>query len=180
MFEIPFIYSILSGSSGTQVTGNTAPVNETLPKAYFGSNLYDVGNIVDKTLIAKKKLPVYKDKPAAYGAKPVAYIDPGNPAGQVYSWVIDSDGALLWMFDAKFSNIPANSFGSYFIKHDRNGFDVSALKQQGVLNLIEQAAAAEDQNTPWYEKLGSNIKGLAVTALVIWGGVKVIEAVNKK
>lgn len=180
MFEIPFIYSVLSGASGTQVAGTSAPVNESLPKVYFGSNLYDVGQIVDKTLIAKSKLPVYTGKPAAYGLKPVAYIESGNPAGQVYSWVIDSDGSVLWMFDAKYSNIPSNTYGSYFIKHDKNAFDISALKQQGVLNLIEQAAANEEDNTPWYEKLGKNVKGLAITALLIWGSVEVIKTVSKK
>lgn len=137
------------------------------------SGVYSAVDIVGKTLIASKKVPVYKfpsNKETPYG-----YVDIGQPVGVVYSWV-DADPSLnrtgLWWSFAK--DTGATSF--YWTPHIPGNFSVDALKQQGVLTEEEKAKAEEEKNKAWWEKLTDKILPVIVTVVI---GAAVINAVGR-
>ena len=130
------------------------------------SDIYDVSQVVDKTLVAAKDLAVYDGYPTkTYTPKQVGTVRAGYPAGIVYSW-INADpgsnrGTLWWMF------YPATSSGSYyFIPHNKGDFDISNLREQGVITVEEQQTAEDEQNKEWYEKVLDRIVPIALVAVL--------------
>lgn len=113
-------------------------------------DVYNAANIVDKTLIAKKNVPVYEYP--GDSKKPVGYIAAGDPVGVVYSYLpadpLDDRKTLWWMFH------PATNYSKYFYAPHYEGlYDVNALKQQGVLSTEEELEEKELADLPWYERL---------------------------
>lgn len=131
------------------------------------ADLYNADDIIDKTLIAQRRLPVYNDIPRrGETPKVVGYTTAGKPIGVVYSY-INADPAqnrpnLWWMF------WPGTGYGGvyFYIPHNQGDFDVNALKQQGVLTLEEQRALEEEQNKEWYEKIVDRIIPIGVGVLL--------------
>ena len=143
------------------------------------SDLYNANDIVDKTLIALKRLPVYTDVPRS-GSIPKAagYTTPNQPIGVVYSYInadpIQNRGTLWWMF------WPGQNYGGnyFYIPHNVGDFDVSSLKQQGVLTLEEQRELEEQKNKEWYEKIVDRI--IPVGVAVILGGAVIKGLLSRK
>jgi hypothetical protein len=143
-----------------------------------GGDVYDVSDIIDKTLFPKYTVDVYSNTPDK-GGKKIGVIKGGNPAGTVYSWVQDSvTKKIWWQFQG------AGSF--YYIEHAAGRFDVSNLKQQGVLTVAEKIEVEkkkeQEQNQadrPWYEKLGEGVSDTLKTGLWIVGGAIVLGAILK-
>lgn len=111
---------------------------------------YNAGDVINKTLIALKPVPVYSF-PGDHEL-PMGYIEPGTPVGVVYSYLDASPGqdrtTLWWQFG------PATNYSKYFYAPHREGlYDVSALREQGVITTKEKAEAAAEANLPWYERL---------------------------
>lgn len=137
--------------------------------------IYDVGQIVDKTLFARTSIPVYDFAPGYGTVKQLGTISPGQKVGKVYSY-IDADISkgrynLWWMF------YPASTNGQYYFAEMLPGaFDLDALKAQGALTDKEIADKKNEANKEWYEKLADKILP-AITGIVI--GAVVINAVAK-
>lgn len=102
--------------------------------------IYSLADLIGKTFFADVDVDVYTNKPVQYDLDPVGVVKAGQPIGVLYSWVTDSDGTILFMFEGANSNY-ANTLGSYFVKNNAADFDVQAFKQQGVLSIDEQLAA---------------------------------------
>ena len=130
------------------------------------ADIYDIGDVVGKTLFAKKDLPVYTSYPtASYKPQPVAVVKSGSPAGVVYSW-IDADPTqgrsnIWWMFQGG-----GLGSGYYYIPHSEGAFDVSTLAQQGVLSLDQKAAQAAAADQPWYETIIKETLPIVVVAIL--------------
>ena len=136
------------------------------PAVQEGGQMYNVTDIIGKTLFPTTKVNVY-DSP---DGNIIGSVAPPDPAGVVYSWVIGSNGALWWMFDAGFSNLPANEYGSYYIKQTPGIFNVQTLQQQGVLTILQQIQQQKQQNETTIQKIGDMLKPLF---LIIAGGIVV-------
>ena len=132
--------------------------------------------IVGKTLIAKKRIPLY---PSAKEDKNriIAIVEPGKPVGVVYSWVDGERGKpLFWMFYAKVGNIEK----AYYAKHDENGFNLPALKEQGVKTTQEEIQEEENKDKPTSEKIFEYIKKYAMWAGIGLAGILVFREILRK
>lgn len=139
------------------------------------SDLYNAADIIDKTLIATKKIPVYKN--AVDGAEVAGYVNAGQPVGVVYAWLAANPGmnrsGLWWAF------WPVNGM-YYYAPHIEGNFSVSALKQQGVISTeekIKQAQEAENEaNKTWYDKIISKYWWIPIAGIAIMQVPGIIKA----
>lgn len=120
----------------------------TSPLVYFdATTVFNAGAIIDKTLIARKKLTVYNS-----AGLPVGFVASGQPAGIVYSYLEPKPGVrdrLTWQF--------ALNGNFYYIPHELGAFDISSIRKQGVYTLDElynQGLEKQDQESRgWFAKL---------------------------
>ena len=141
--------------------------------------IYNVSDIIGKTLYTKQAVNVYSTVPPYNGSKPMSdfllgTIPAGKPAGVVYSY-LNADPAnrrasLWWMFE------PASNYSrTYFIEHQAGIFDVKALREQGVISTLEkieeEKKKEEDANAPWYTKLAG--QALPWIAAIVLGGIAI-------
>lgn len=127
------------------------------------SDTFNAGDIIRKTLVAKRDIPVY-----AYpgeNREPIGKVKAGSPVGVVFSYFaadpFDNRSTLWWGFE------PASNYGKYFYAPHKEGFyDIKVLQEQGVLSLEEKQQAEEEANMSWYEKLIKNY-GPAVVLTIL-------------
>lgn len=141
----------------------------------MGDDLYNAAAIIGKTLIAQRNVPVYIIKPSQ-GGQQVGTIKAGNPCGVVYSYIQDTDGTLLWMFQG-------GAFQDYyFIPHQPGYFSTSALMQQGVITTYEAVKRAEEEKKKAgesiFDKATGTIKDIAIMAILVFAGVKLLSKSN--
>ena len=131
---------------------------------------FNAEQILDKTLIARQRVTAYDLPTYTTGAQPLGVVEPGQPVGVVYSYTGGTaDRPLNWQFKT-------TSGRAYYVAHKPGAFDVSALRQQGVLTTQELEQKKEDENkdlpTKIFEGLGRGaravfIAGVALTALYL-------------
>lgn len=136
------------------------------------SDIYDVGEVIDKALIANKRLPFYLDPPHAGYNPPIAgYFDAGTTAGTVFSYLAQDPSknrtTLWWIFYP-------NSMGrSYYMPHHEGDFNIQALEDQG-------AESEHDKNNPdtWYEKVLKQV--LPIVAISVLGAALIRGYFSRK
>lgn len=126
-------------------------------------DVYNAGDLINKTLIAHRDVPVYIFP--GESEVPIGIVKAGNPVGIVYSYLSPSptqDRTRLWW---QFS--PASNYDRYYYApHEQGYYDVSAIRQQGVLTLEEKQEEEELANLPWYERLIRKYGGWVVLAVL--------------
>lgn len=132
---------------------------------------FSADQIVSKTLIAKKPVPVYDLPFYDKLAKQIAVIKPGNTIGVVFSWVGGTPGKPLnWEFKG-------NAGKMYYVAHVPGYFSVTSLREQGVQTTseIQQEQKKSEQTTgdkltEYFKKSGNVILygGLAIVALSVF------------
>ncbi len=134
-------------------------------------DLYGADQIVNKTLVAKRQVPVYRfpaDNQKSFGS-----VATGQPVGVVYAWIApnpaENRSGLWWQFyDA--------TNKTYYAPHNENWYSIDALKQQGVLStqeIIDAEKEKEDlENLPWYERLLKKYGVWVLGAVVVSAAVK--------
>lgn len=132
--------------------------------------IFNAGDILNKTLIAKVGVPVYRQP--VDGSKPFGTVKAGQPVGVVYAWLDPKPperAGLWWSFYDGFNQ-------TYFTPHKENIFDVNALRQQGVISTEEKVQEEQEkedlENLPWYERL---IKKYGTTVVLALLGAAVIK-----
>jgi hypothetical protein len=134
--------------------------------------------IIGKTLIAKKRISVYKIPPVpSKGIKGVVWsnitIEPGNPVGIVYSYVGGNLDPLFWQFITPTQNATQIG-GSYYVKHNEGDFDLTSLQDQGVLTTKELLDLKADEDKTWIDKLLETASGgigfQNIIKYVLYGG----------
>lgn len=141
--------------------------------------MVSAGDIIDKTLIAAKRIPVYRQ--AADGAEIVGYVDAGKPVGVVYSYLNPNPAlnrsGLWWAFYP-------NSGMYYYAPHNSADFSLSALKQQGVISTTEKVKeeqdAAKRASRTWYENLISDYWYIPVGIGALIAAPGIITAIKSK
>jgi hypothetical protein len=99
------------------------------------SKSYSADQIIGKNLIAKKSVEL-KRLPDT-NAKTIYTVKPGQPVGNVYSYIGGDTTALFWMF--------YDSNGkTYYAEHQPGIFDIGVLKDQGVLTVAEETKKKEE------------------------------------
>lgn len=148
----------------------------TVQTPRIAGDVYDIEDIIGKTLYPRYTVDVYNNTPSN-GGKKIGSVKSGNPAGVVYSWVTDKNTKALWW---QFSD--GKTF--YYIEHAVGRFDVKSLKQQGVLTteqkIEEQKKKEEEDSKPWYQSLGEGLNSTAKTGLWILGGAIVISSLLRR
>lgn len=132
---------------------------------------FSADQIVGKTLIAKKPVPVYDLPFYDKLAKQIAVIKPGNTIGVVFSWVGGVPGKPLnWEFKG-------NAGKMYYVSHVTGYFNVTSLRDQGVQTTTEIKEKEESANMSTGDKLAQYLKksgnvllygGLALVALNVF------------
>lgn len=113
---------------------------------------YNAADVVDKTLIATKRIPVFKE--AVDNAQSTGWVEAGQPVGVVYAWLNPNPGVgrskLWWSF------WPVNGM-YYYAPHEQGNFSVSALRSQGVISTDEKVKQEQEKlaaaNRTWYQQL---------------------------
>ncbi len=134
--------------------------------------VYSASQVVGKTLIAKRIVDVYNKVPDMTGSQKIAGVKAGLPVGVVYSWVQNSNDKSLWW---QFQN-PNGTF--YYVQHQPGYFDIDALRQQGALSTLEQIELEkqkEEDNKPWYEKLGEGVGKMVTNGVLLLGGFLLVR-----
>ena len=148
------------------------PVHPDLPRVKIGNEVFNVEQVVDRTLFATKRLNV-KRLPSD-DAPTVFTVESGGPVGTVYSYLQAAPGrsTLYWQFR------DANK-RYYYVRHDDNAFSKEKLKEQGSMNNQEQYDAHNDgaNEEGFLDKLNKTLKqakGLIIIGGLIYVGSKVI------
>lgn len=154
------------------------------PQVIFANGaVFQAGALVGKTLIAERKVIVINSS-----GNPVGYVNQGQPVGVVYSWLDIKPGVrpvLWWQFEL--------NGGFYYVAHQQNLFNVSAIKKQGVLTLDEiykkELEKADNESRGWLSKMlglpsqssvASGLSNVLVTGGLIAGAVYLIGVYIKK
>lgn len=102
---------------------------------------YTADQIVGRTLIARKKIPI-KRLPSKSAAT-VYTASPGTTVGVVYSWV-NGDGGIWWQY------LDQNQ-KPFYTYHEPGAYDIGALGAQGVESLEQvQEQKEKDENPVGY------------------------------
>lgn len=144
---------------------------------------YDLGRLIGKTFYATKDVKVWDAVPLKYKpySKVIGTVKSGNPIGVMFSWNTDKDGSIYLMFErGKDINRPANTFGSYFVKVENNAFNISSLKEQGLLTIKEEIQKEESQSVSFQDKLLKNLKTIGLIVAIGFVGVQLLKAYRNK
>lgn len=108
--------------------------NLITPGQSYNMPTFSANDIVGKTLIARKSIPLkrlpQKSASTIYTAKP------GITVGVVYSWV-EGDGGLWWMYYDQNGR-------TYYTFHEPGAYDIKSITAQGVESL-EQVQEQQDK-----------------------------------
>jgi hypothetical protein len=138
------------------------------------AELYDVSQLVGKTLFAEIDVPVYNSVPDKYGVPAKAgTVKAGAPVGVVYSWVdanpAENRPTLWWVFE--------NQGRYYYAPHAKGMYDLEKLRDQGVLTDEELEQLKAQQNKEWWEKA---LKiALPSIAVIVLGSVALKGLINR-
>jgi len=135
--------------------------------------LFNADDIINKSLVARSKVPVYRYP--FDGAEQLGWVNPGQSVGVVYAWLgadpSNNRAGLWWMF------APVSGGGAYYYAPHKEGlYDVSALRQQGIISTQEKTDMEREKerlaNQPWYTSmLRTALPWIAVIGL----GIAVIK-----
>ena len=135
--------------------------------------LISLDQFVDKTLVAKKPVKIYRSP----GGEIVTTVKPGLSVGRVYSWVGGVDETPLhFMFyaPAPMDKIP------YYAKYEPGAFDYDLLREQGIKTVAEQTKEKEEANKPTSEKIFDYVKKYALWAGLAYAAFLVFKETRKK
>lgn len=111
---------------------------------------YSAFQLVGKSLIPKKAVKVFRYPNQGV----ITTATPGQSLGTVYGWVNETNegSPIYWKFLDKYNR-------PYYVKHEENAFDVSNLKDQGVITVAEETKR-EKEKKERQEKQGTfNLPG---------------------
>jgi hypothetical protein len=130
---------------------------------------YSADQIIDKTLIAKKPVKLYRQ--ATNSAQPIFTVMPGETIGKVFAYL--SPGAnrsvLFWAFYDD-QNRP------YYTPHIAGNFDIKNLSDQGALTIQEQQEQQAEQAMTTTDKAFRLIKNIAFLA----AGAYIVKSIIDK
>lgn len=140
---------------------------------------FSADQIVGKNLLARR--PVQLKRLPSDDAKTTYTVPAGASVGVVYSWTGGQTSPLWWMF------YDANG-KTYYAKHESGAFDIDAIKDQGALDVKQEAEAKKDAESGGsmfptipnpFEGFGESLEK-TVKTMVIVGAVVLIGSMVLK
>lgn len=132
---------------------------------------YSAADIIGKTLIAKVNVPAYSY--ANDSAQPILTYKPGQTIGVVEGYVSPASGRTNFYWQLK---SPTGKY--YYVKHFANSFSLKALEDQGTKTtkekVKEKEKAEEQANKTTFDKVADLVKGLAITAAIVYIGKEIL------
>jgi hypothetical protein len=136
---------------------------------------FSADQIIGKTLIAKKPVPLYTSATKRFGS--FITVPAGRTVGVVYSYVGGTGGdPLYWMFYAKLQGIEK----AYYAEHLEDAFDGLALKDQGVKTDRQIEEAKKEENLSTGDKILEYLKKYAMWAGIGLAGFLVFREILRK
>ena len=130
---------------------------------------YSAGDLIGKTLVANREMPVYNLPSYDSGAKEITRARKGNVLGVVYSYVGGQAGRPLnWQFKT-----PAGQF--YYVEHAPNNFDTESLKEQGVQTPKEKAEAEAEAGKSTGDKILDAGKKIAWALVAVFATSQAVK-----
>jgi hypothetical protein len=136
---------------------------------------FTADQFIGKTLIAKKKVPIYNQ----VGGQPYKYANAGDYIGIIYSWVGGNNGQpLYWMMES-------NTGKNILVKHETGVFDV----RTGDIKSLEQKdkeAATKDEIEQkgkflyYFEKYGKTVLITIAAVMIVKEVIRSKAYQNKK
>ena len=130
------------------------------------ASTYSADEIVGKTLIANKKINLYRLPNDS--AKPIFSVDAGSTVGVVFSYLKPSStqnrSSVYWVFN------DANG-KQFYARHKAGDYDVKALKDQGALTTKEKTEEEKGASIETYIKKYGIPLAIGVGVLYLAGTV---------
>lgn len=134
----------------------------------MAGTVFNAGDIIGKTLIANKQLDVWND--VASRGKKIGVVLKGNSCGVVDSWITDrKDGTIYWAFKSPLGP-------DYYIAHQAGSFNVSALREQGVITTEEKIQEEKEKNQEWWERAIKGLGKIVIPVAIIYGVATVLKS----
>ena len=135
--------------------------------------VYNAGDIVGKTLIAKKSIGI---KRSPFDLDPIIFtVQPGQTVGVVDSYynVIPGRSVLYWGFkDANGRN--------YYAPHLEGYYDLNALTNQGVLTTQQKTDLEQQKNETTKSFIERNLKNIVIIAAIAFLLKEPLNNLSKK
>ena len=133
---------------------------------------FNAADIIGKTLVAIKTTDIVRAPKD--DAEVVFEVAPGSSIGTVYSYLLPGANRtnLYWQFLDE-NNKP------YYVEHRPGQFDISTIKDQGVLTLEEKQEQAEAAAETTSNKIFRYIKSGFLVAAFVYLAKSVIETKKK-
>jgi hypothetical protein len=132
---------------------------------------YPASQIIGKTLIAKDVVNLFRGNQVPDG-QPYAFVQAGNPVGQVYSYLDRGPAGFFWQFESP-------SMGVYYARHQEGLFDIQSLVDQGALTTQELIEQQEQENSIFPGFSLPSLSNVALVAGVIIGGLILFNLTKK-
>ncbi|WP_337045445.1 hypothetical protein [Emticicia sp. 17c] len=149
------------------------------------SDIYNVSQVMDKTLIANSAVGV--KRVASDAASVVFTIKKGQPVGVVEGYLLPSETrkTLYWMF------LDTNN-RAYYAEHKQGLFSLDALNRQGAVKIEDEVKQKKKDENPL--DIGGGITSgitnvfsgtkdiltLGVIAVGIWAGASIVKSFSKQ
>jgi hypothetical protein len=116
--------------------------------------IFSADQIIGKTLIARQ--PV--DLTRTTGGAVIYTVQPGETVGTVYSF-LNKNGLVYWLFYD-------NTNRTYYAKHEKNLFDINALKEQGAKDIQTEIKEEEEKEKTTGQRVESFFNKFLLAASV--------------
>lgn len=133
---------------------------------------YTADQIVGKTMIARKNIPLKREPRKS--AETVYVAKPGITVGVVYSWV-NADGGIWWMYYDQNGK-------TYYTYHEPGAYDIKSLDAQGVESLEqvqEDKQKAESPVSYYVTKLLKPVTYVIIGYFGLKAALDIIETSNR-
>ena len=137
-------------------------------------NIYDVSDIIGKTLFAKQTVAVYRGDQVPNG-KPFAYVKPNAPVGVVYSYLSPGSTGRVNVWWQYYDDVN----GAYYSEMTVGRYSVEAIRQQGVLSTQEKIEAEQIKNQTLPEFFKANFMKIVYFAGLVIVAKNVLPLLKK-
>lgn len=138
----------------------------------IGGVEYSANQILDRTLVAKTKTPIYMN---SNWKTPAYYVQPGQVIGKVYSYMkpsADRGGRSGLLF--------YNELGQAYYVLDESTIDTGSLKDQGAITVKQEVALEKEKEMRENDPVGYYLKKYGLPALLIIGGIVIVGGIARE
>jgi hypothetical protein len=122
---------------------------------------FKINDVLDKTLIARTTIPLYR---VGQWSKPFSQVKAGFPVGVLYSWI----GPNANTKNKLFLQFNYSDGTTYYAEYKKGAFNISTGKQSGALVPLEQVTQQEQREIAESPTLLNTAFKVALYAIGAW------------